>query len=619
MKQFVLLAAFFCCGFATAAERPNIVWISVEDISSHLGCYGDPNATTPNLDAFSKQGVRYTHAFTPHGVCAPCRTGIITGMYATGLGANHMRSKARLPKSIRLYPEYLREAGYYCTNNSKTDYNLHWDPNAVWDESSKTAHWKNRPRKDQPFFAIFNLTSCHESRIWPKNWQAVVKNLGQEDLHDPNDMVIPDLYPDTPAVRAAHARLQDVITATDRTIGKLLKELEVAELADDTIVIFWSDHGDGFPRAKRWVYDSGTLVPMIARVPEKFRVDGQAEPGTVSDQLINLIDLGPTTLNLAGISVPENMLGQAFLGSQLPKPRKYVYSARDRIDERFDMVRSVRDTRYRYVRNFNPWWPALQHIAYAETSVVRQEMRRLFAEGKLSPKSAQFLQPRRPAEELYDSENDPWELTNLAKDPEYVDQLQRLRNQCDEWQMSVRDAHLIPESILAEEEETVGDRWSILNRPSSGRARTAKLLNLAKLASVADAAAVPVLQRASATGDAAARWWALTGLGNVSNFTPAILNTLKNSAKDPHVAVQVAASRGLYLAGENDLALQILKRALQDDSSMIRHAAMIQLDDMGQDAAAALPAILAIKADKNHGSQNYLRDVQKHVLKKLQP
>lgn len=619
MKQFALLAACVACGIATAADRPNIVWISVEDISSHLGCYGDLNATTPNLDAFAKQGVRYTHAFTPHGVCAPCRTGIITGMYAMSVGANHMRSKARLPKSIRLYPEYLREAGYYCTNNSKTDYNLHWDTKVVWDESSKTAHWKNRPDTKQPFFAIFNLTTCHESRIWPDNWKGVVKNLSSAELHDPDRMVIPELYPDTPAVRAAHARLQDVITATDKTIGRLLKEIDSSDVADDTIVIFWSDHGDGFPRAKRWVYDSGTLVPMIARIPDKFRVDGQAAAGTVSDQMINLIDLGPTTLNLAGITVPANMHGQPFLGENLPAPREHVFSARDRIDERYDMVRSVRDSRYRYVRNLNPWYPALQYIDYAETSIVRKEMRRLFAEGKLSAKSAQFLQPNRPAEEFYDTQNDPWELTNLANDPKYADELQALRDRCDEWQMSVRDAHLIPESILAVEETRVGDRWSVLNNTTDGKARTAKLLNLAKLAAAANAKAIPVLQRAVATGDPAARWWALNGLANSGTFTEGIMKTLTNSAKDPNVAVRIAAAKGLYLAGRKEAALKILTTALQDDSSMIRHAAMIQLDDMGSDAAAALSAIQNIRADKNNGSQNYIRNVQKHALSILQP
>lgn len=619
MKQIALLAAFLGCCVATAADRPNIVWISVEDISSHLGCYGDPNATTPHLDAFARQGVRYTRAFTPHGVCAPCRTGIITGMYAMGVGANHMRSKARLPKSIRLYPEYLREAGYYCTNNSKTDYNLYWDEAAVWDENSKKAHWKNRPDKDQPFFAIFNLTTSHESRIWPQNWKGVVKNLSRDELHDPDMMVIPELYPDTPAVRAAHARLQDIITSTDKTIGRLLKEIDDSGLADETIVIFWSDHGDGFPRAKRWVYDSGTLVPMIARIPQSFRVDGQAIPGSVSDQMINLIDLGPTTLHLAGIPVPENMHGQPFLGQDLPAPREFVLSARDRIDERFDMVRSVRDVRFRYIRNLNPWRAALQHIDYAETSVVRKEMRRLFAEGRLPARSAQFLQPTRPAEELYDTQNDAWELTNLAADPRYADELERLRDHCDEWQMSVRDAHLIPESILAEEEASVGDRWSILNKASNGEARTAKLLNLAKLAAVANAEAIPVLQRAAATGDPAARWWALNGLANAGTFSPEIINTLSNSAKDPNVAVQIAAARGLHLAGQNETALEVLTSALKDDSSMVRHAAMIQLDEMGTDAAPALSAIQAVDVGKATGSQVYIRNVQKHALKTLLP
>ena len=254
-----------------AADRPNILWISCEDISPRLGCYGDTTATTASLDQLASQGIRFTHAFSCHGVCAPSRTGIITASYPITLGANHMRSKAKLPPHIRLFPQYLREAGYYCTNNSKTDYNLRWDETATWDETSGKAHWKNRKGNDQPFFAVFNLTMTHESKVWQKGWKEIASVLKEWQRHRPEAMIVPPLYPDTLAVREDIARLTDIVMVMDRQVGKILAELDEAGLTDNTIVFFWSDHGNGLPRAKRWTYDSGSRVPMIVRVPEKYR------------------------------------------------------------------------------------------------------------------------------------------------------------------------------------------------------------------------------------------------------------------------------------------------------------------------------------------------------------
>ena len=595
-----------------AVKRPNIVWLSCEDISSHLGCYGDPNATTPNLDAFAEQAVRYTNAYTCHGVCAPCRTGIITGMYPISIGANHMRSKATLPDHVHCFPYFLKEAGYYCTNNSKTDYNFHWKEDEVWDESSNKAHWKNRSNSDQPFFAVFNMTMTHESRIWPQNWKQVVKDVPKDKLHDPAKISIPKLYPDTPEVRAAHARLLDIIMVMDTQVGKYLKELDDAGLAEDTIVIFWSDHGNGFPRAKRWIYDSGTRVPMMARIPEQWRVDSQGIPGSVNDQLINLIDLGPSVLNLAGLEIPSNMHGQPFLGAHLPEARQYIHGARDRIDERFDMVRSVRDDRYRYVRNLNPWRPALQHINYAETSVVRKEMRRMKADGTLHPESAQFLNDTRPAEELYDLHSDPWELNNLVARPELADVLNRLLTECDRWQLDVRDAHLIPEAILDEEEGTVGSRWGILNNGDNGLDRTQKLLTLAKQAATPTADAVPDLLLSASSKDPAQRWWAVTALGNIAEPGDAVQQAMMFAVIDESPVVRIAAAAALHRWGKTEKALALLSEALDSKSEFVQHAALIELDDMGPAAAK-----VAGKIKKLSENKGYSGEVARHANKLL--
>ena len=336
---------------ALASDRPNILWLSCEDISAHLGCYGHELATTPVVDHLASEGVRYTNATVTAGVCAPCRSGIITGMYQTTIGTQHMRSKAELPEFIKPFPVYLRQAGYYCTNNSKKDYQFR-EPPDTWDESSGKAHWRSRPDPRQPFFAVFNYTGCHESGIANVDkYRKVTEGLEKHDreLLAPT---LPPYYPDTPVTREDWGRYYDVIAAMDRWVGQMLHELEEDGLSDDTIVIYWSDHGVGLPRAKRWLYDSGMHVPLIVRIPPKYRQATQGTPGTVDDRLVSLMDLGPTTLNLTGVAIPEHVQGRPFLGANLPSQREYVFGARDRMDERYDIIRAVRDKRYKYIRYF---------------------------------------------------------------------------------------------------------------------------------------------------------------------------------------------------------------------------------------------------------------------------
>ncbi|MDB4634638.1 sulfatase, partial [Rubripirellula sp.] len=273
--------------------RPNILWISCEDISAHLGCYGDPHAITPNLDQMAAEGVRYSNAFTAAGVCAPCRSTIITGMYQNSIGTHHMRCNAKLPKWLKPFPMYLREAGYYCTNNSKTDYQFK-KPSAseIWDSSGKKGHWKNRKNKDQPFFAVFNFTGCHESGIASESkYKSVTASLTPDQRQAPNELTtLPDYYPDTVVTREDWKRNYELITAMDAWAGELIQEIKDADLYQNTIIIFWSDHGVGLPRAKRWLYDSGTHIPMIARIPKAMRIDGQGKPGSIDPELVSSVD-----------------------------------------------------------------------------------------------------------------------------------------------------------------------------------------------------------------------------------------------------------------------------------------------------------------------------------------
>lgn len=430
-------------------EQPNILWISCEDISPRIGCYGDEVASTPNIDRLAEEGMKFTNVYTTAPVCAPCRSGIITGMYQTSIGTHHMRTShtgktgelptpytAVPPHYVKAFPEYMRAAGYYCTNNSKTDYQFSsWGdlPVTIWDESSSRAHYKNRKDKDQPFFAVFNYTLTHESKTWQ-----------EPEWTDLADVEVPPYYPDTEAVRKSIARLYDNIARLDTIVGEHLKALKEEGLADNTIVFFWSDHGDGLPRGKRWVYDSGTKIPFIIRWP------GMVEPGTVNEEMISSIDFGPTVLSMANVPVPAHMQGKAFMGKQKTEPRNYAFTARDRFDESYDMVRSVRDKRYRYVRNYYPNKPKIIWVPYRNRSPIMKELYRLHAQGELSPEQAIWFENSRAPEELFDCIEDPHQLNNLAVDPEYDSILVRMRKVMDEWRDETDDmGDMSEEQMLA--------------------------------------------------------------------------------------------------------------------------------------------------------------------------
>lgn len=468
MKPSTVLTALLLCGVvslwflpesAVAEERPNILWISAEDLSPDLGCYGSTYAVTPNLDRLASQGARYTRAFSVAGVCAPSRSAIITGMYPSTIGTQYMRCKGVPPAYVKCFTEYLRAAGYYCTNDVKTDYNFD-PPRTAWDESRPGAHWRNRPQADQPFFAVINLTTTHESQIRQpeEKYQQLRATLAANEVHDPAKAELPPYYPDTPVVRNDWARYHDIITAMDNQVGKILKQLDDDGLAENTIVFFWGDHGRGLPRGKRWLYDSGTHVPLLIRWP------GKLKPGSTDDQLVSFIDLAPTVLSLAGVEIPKHFQGQAFLGDQAAKPRKYVYGIRDRMDETVDMLRSVRDKRFKYIRNYMPELPYAQPISYMDQMPTMKEWRRLAAEEELVGPQKLFFASQKPREELYDTECDPHEIVNLVNDPKYAEELERLRAEHEAWVKETRDIGPVPEAEVMERVRPKGV-WSKTENP----------------------------------------------------------------------------------------------------------------------------------------------------------
>ena len=464
-----------------ASARPNILWISAEDLSPDLGAYGDAYAVTPTLDQLAREGARFTHAFSSAPVCAPSRSAIITAMYPTTIGSMHMRSKAVPPAGVKAFTEFLRAAGYYCTNRSKTDYNVeappsNRPPDSVWDDSSEKAHWRNRANPTQPFFAVFNITTTHESQIRVDDAQfaKVTAALAPGARHDPTQAHLPPYYPDTPLVRKDWARYYDLISVMDGQVKAILQQLEDDGLAERTIVFFWGDHGRGLPRAKRFTYDSGLRVPLIVRWP------GTIAPGSVVGDLVSLMDLGPTALALAGVPLPRHMQGQPFLGPARPPARSLVFGHRDRMDEAYDMMRTVRDARFRYIRNFYPGRPYAQHIEYMEEMPTMREWRRLYKEHlnalgpdydrALNPVQLLFMAPEKPVEELYDLDTDPFEVRNLAGSPLHHTVLARMRQALEAWQKETGDLGLVPEAALRERMRP-GGAWVKVAAPAVGEAR----------------------------------------------------------------------------------------------------------------------------------------------------
>lgn len=454
---------------AFAAEipaRPNILWISCEDTSPDLGCYGDRYAVTPNIDRLAAEGVRYTRCFTHAGVCAPSRSGLITGCYPPSIGTHHMRCKGVPPEDVRCFTEYLRASGYYCTNNVKTDYQFDAPPTA-WDESSNKADWRGR-KNGQPFFCVINFTTSHESQVRDPSAETkkLVAALPASSRHDPAKAPVWPFYPDNRVIRRDIANYYDIVSAMDSQVGEVLKRLEADGLAENTIVWFWGDHGRGLSRCKRWLYDSGTHTPLVIRVPEMLRGERSKElaPGSVNSDLVAFVDFAPTVLSLAGVTIPPHFQGQAFLGAKRAEPRKYVYGHRDRMDETYDLIRMVRDQRYKYLRNFRHDLSYGQDISYMNQMPMMQEMRRLHAAGELKDGPAQYFRPTKPLEELFDTETDPHELNNLANDERHREVLLRMRAECERWMRSTGDVGLVPEAIF-DELKRPGDEMEITLAP----------------------------------------------------------------------------------------------------------------------------------------------------------
>ncbi len=613
-----LTLAVLCCPWVAAAQtdsRPNVLWITSEDNGPHLGAYGDSFADTPNLDRLAAKGMIYLNAWSTAPVCAPARTTIISGLYPPCTGSEHMRSMVRLPEGMKMYPQYLREAGYYCTNNSKEDYNLR-KPGKVWDVSSGKGHWRNRG-PGQPFFAIFNFTESHESQI---------RKRPHTPVHDPAKVRVPAYHPDTPEVRRDWAQYYDKLTEMDARAGRVLKQLEEDGLADETIVFYYGDHGSGMPRSKRWPYDSGLHVPLIVFVPEKFKhlaPPGYA-PGGKSDRLVGFIDLAPTLLSIAGIEPPEHMQGHAFMGRHTAPEQPYAYGFRGRMDERYDMVRVVRDKRYIYIRNYMPHEIYGQYVSYMFQTPTTQVWKRLYDQGKLAPPKTFFWETK-PAEELYDLKNDPDEVQNLADSPEHQQTLRRMRKAQQGLALKIRDVGFLPEGEIHSRSQ--GSTPYEMGHDTR-KYPMEKIMATAELASSLRPGAVPKLKKALLDDDSAVRYWAAMGLlMRGAEAVAEAKDDLHRAMKDSSPYVRVAAAEALGRYGDEEDARRALEVVLElapadNNNVFVSMAALNALDVLDGKAKDAVEAIeqlpkKATKAPSRTGG--YVGRLIPKILADLEP
>lgn len=548
--------------------KPNILWISVEDIDCSLECYGDSTVKTPNIDRLAKEGVLFENAFSVAGVCSPSRSSVISAMYPTYMGtANHRTYAVDIPSAVRPFTEYLRAAGYYCTNNPKEDYNFE-APKGAWDESGFTAHYYHRKNKNQPFFAVYNILASHESQIWCNNWEHLTV--------EPDSVRVPLYYPqDNDIIKKDIARKYANIELMDLYVGQKLKMLEDQGILDSTIVVFWSDHGGMLPRQKREAYTSGLKVPVIIRFPNILLA------GKRVDELVSLMDLGPTMLSLVGIEKPKHMQAHVVAGKYMEKPRDYIVGARSRSDAGYDLSRTISDGRYRYMRNYYPEIRVYKFGWYDYQMRTSKELFKLHKLDSLKGHVKGWFEDTKPVEELYDTKNDIDEVVNLVDNPEYSHKLKELRNEFLKWQQKIPDVCLIPEG----EVYAMQDRYKmpVADYLDQNPLYYQKIYNTANWSLSPNKNQTKLLEALKDTIPAV-RYWAVRGIGRLQKKGAKYINALKPLVNDPSYSVLAALAWAFDMKGDDHNAKELYKTLLdmeykhKSDSDPILYAKLLALN-----------------------------------------
>lgn len=587
---FILTSLAPYCDFAIADDagdiRPNFLLITWEDVSPRFGCYGDSLAHTPVVDQLASQGIRYDNAFSNAGVCAPSRSAIMSGRWPISLGSHHMRSGVKLPPELRCFTSYLREAGYYCFNAGKTDYNFA-APEGSWDVSKKGATWEDRA-EGQPFFGVYNFVESHQGPSQNPSLALRQRNrLPKEIVVQLEEVAVPPYYPDTAAVRQQIANVYNNIALTDMLTGRLLDRLREDGLEDDTIVIMYGDHGDGIPRVKGHLYHDSLRVPLIVHIPERFRSEKTPNPGSATDELVTLMDLGPTIMSLAGIEPPEAMDGRAFLGERAEPAPRYVFAHRDRINSAYNFERAVYDGRWRYIRNFRPEMKPNPPIRGHAQAPALLEAERLFHEGSFTGPCAAWLEEEDAPEELYDVKTDPRCVNNLAADPQYADVLLTMRAALREWQIREHDLAFLPESLMIRRARQAGYPARLYSKTDKG---FIQMYDLA-LAQDQGESGYDLLVDALDAEDCIYRYWAVLGLGNYDD-SPETVARLEERLSDEEAAVARAAAWSLHRLGKTSpRSLEILRKPLQRGNYAERLEAIQIVREIGPAASTLKPEL----------------------------
>ena len=584
-----------------AADRPNILWITTEDNASHwLGCYGNEDAQTPNLDAFSNRSTRFTAAYSNAPVCAVARATILMGRYSPSMGTQHMRSRHAIPSNLKTYVHHLRKAGYYCSNASKTDYNFEGNDRNYWDDCSRKAHYKNRP-DDSPFFSIFNLTTCHESSLFPSkfNKTRAAGIVPKKTRLNPSKLNLPGHLPDLPEVRRDVARYHDIMTATDKQIGNILAQLKKAGLAENTIIFYYGDHGGPTPRGKRYLHDSGVRIPMIVHVPEKWKALSPFPAGKPSAEIVAFVDLAPTLLSLVGLDNDANMQGRPFLGKNRTEPKEndYAFLFADRFDEIYGLRRGLTDGRHKYVRHFTPHVWAAPYSFYQFQMPSWPAWQKAWKDGKLTGVQASIWENDQPTEEFYDTKNDPSEIKNLASDPAHANRIAEMRKALRKQMIAIRDTAVVPEPLF---KSVSGDK-AIATAVSAKDFPFEQLLDLAFLASSRVEKNLPVLQKAASSKDPVIRYWGLSGLVTLGEKAAPAKDILTKALTDSETINRAQAAHALYRIGSKDLSLKTLIDGLNDESLPNLDQALIVNTLMQMRETKAVPESWIKRAKKNKG------------------
>jgi len=449
---YLILCFFSCTNYKQTP--PNIVWLVAEDQSSYFfPFYGDQAVKLPNISQLLENGTVYDDMNSPYPVCAPARSGIITGMYPNSIGTGNMRAykdnatqrsekealivpyySSKLAERIKPFTQILRENGYYCSNNGKEDYNFKLRDEA-WDESSKKATWENR-EGNQPFFSVFNFHVTHESEIWKRDKHPLKVN--------PNDLKVPPIFPNDSISKHALAVNYSNLVEMDRQMGLIINKLKEQGLYDNTYIFFYSDHGGPFPRHKRAIYETGSKVPMIVKFPLEIKPDQKR-----NSDMLNFIDFAPTVLSIAGLEIPKIFQGLAFLGSKKSKnKREYLFTASDRFDEHPDKIRAVKNKRFKYIRNYNINKPHALPVGYRTQMNLMKHLNKLNESNRLLPEQKLWFKVPKNLEEFYDLKNDPFELNNLINQTDYLNQIVDMREQLDDWMEKINDLGYLTEEEL---------------------------------------------------------------------------------------------------------------------------------------------------------------------------